>query len=216
MRKIATLAVAIAATAAMTTGIAACGADSTAATPTQGQSAASVNDVQDQNETATITGYNTAMHNPDNRYPGQSMANSLELKMLRERDLFLNDSTKTMYIYIFPSGRNEVFFSTVRGKVSSMASEMTATHGIYKDANGYQSGGGGNVSIDIPQDDLSYGGTEFGDNGIFWFDEQGGFHEAGTAGATVMIESMPLKLSAIELPAQAMPADFLAKLKTAK
>jgi hypothetical protein len=136
------------------------------------------------------------------------MSNSLELQALKERDLYLNDSSKIMYIYIFPSGRPEVFFSSVRGKVASMSSEMTPTDGVYG-AGQYNDS---SMTVPIPQDDLSYGGTEFGDNGIFWFDEQGGFHEAGTAGATVMIESSPLTLNAIKLPAQPMDPKVLAQM----
>jgi hypothetical protein len=129
--------------------------------------------------------------------------------MLRERDLYLNDASKTLYIYILPSGRNDVFYSTVRGKVSSMSSEMTATDGVYTDGGEYN---GGNEVVPMPEDDLSYGGTECGDNGIFWFDEQGGYHQACVAGATVMIESAPLSLNAIELPQSAMPANILAQM----
>lgn len=153
-------------------------------TPKVGQNVNNVNQLQDQEQVQTVDGFNTALKNLESQYPAKLMANSLELKMLKERDLFMNDSNKLQYIYIFPSGRSEVLFSSVRGKVSALNSQMTATDGVYLDQG---TGGGGNVLVPMPQDDLSYGGTEFGNDGIFWFAEQGGFHAAGVAGATVMI-----------------------------
>jgi hypothetical protein len=188
-----------------------CFGDTSTPAPAVGQDVHSLNDLQDQNVNETIQAFNIALKNPNDQYPASQMSNSLELQTLKERDLYLNDTSKLMYIYIFPSGRPEVFFSSVRGKVSSMSSEMTATDGVYQGGSCEQ-GGCGNTVVPMPQDDLSYGGTEFGDNGIFWFDEQGGFHEAGTAGATVMIEAAPLKINAIELPAQPMDLKILEQM----
>lgn len=212
MNKIAKAGTAVALVAGMTVAVSACTGDTSAAAPAVGQNVTSINELQGQNQDETIGAYNVAIKDPRNQYPSSQMADPLELQMLKERDLYLNDSSKILYIYIFPTGRNEVFFSSVRGKVSSMNSEMTATDGVFQDPNGYQQGGGGNLVVPMPQDDLSYGGTEFGDNGIFWFDEQGGFHEAGVAGATVMIESSPLSINAIKLPAQPMDPAILAKM----
>lgn len=197
-------------------GLTACQNTTAKAAPAVGQNVHNINQLQDQNENETIQAYNEALKNVQNQYPAALMADPLELQMLRERDLYLNAANKIMYIYILPSGRNDVFYSTVRGKVSSMTSEMTATDGVYQDANGYQSSGGGNEVVPMPEDDLSYGGSECGDNGIFWFDEQGGYHQACVAGATVMIESAPLSLNAIELPQSAMDPKILAQLKGTK
>lgn len=216
MNKITQFGIAAVAAAALSTTLVACDSGNTDSTPAVGTNVTTANQVQDQQENLTVQGYNTAMKNILDQYPAKEMSDPLELQMLRERDLYLNDPNRTMYVYFFPAGRTEVLYSTVRGKISSMSSQMTATHGIYKDANGYQSSGGGNVPIDLPQDDLSYGGTEFGDNGIFWFDTKGGFHEVGSGQGLVMIESSPLPLNAIEMPAQAMPQEFLNKLATAK
>ncbi len=65
----------------------------------------------------------------------------------------------------------------------------------------------------LPQDDLSYGGSACGDDGIFWFDQQGGYHQSCVTAATVMIESSPLSLKAIEMPAQPMDPKILAQMK---
>lgn len=176
--------------------------------PKVGQDVKSVNQIQNQNEQETIKAYNEALKNVENQYPTSQMHNPLELKMLRERDLFLNDESKTQYIYIFPSGRNEVFFSTVKGKVSSMDSQMTATDGIYKIGQ-YNDG---SQAVPMPQDDLSYGGSPCGSDGIFWFDAQGGYHQSCVTAATVMVESSPLSLKAIEMPAQPMDPAILKKL----
>lgn len=191
-------------------GVTACASTGTPA-PAVGQNVHSVNQLEDQNVNETLTAYNVALKSVQDQYPASQMTDPLELQMLRERDLYLNATSNILYLYIFPSGRNEVFYSTVRGKVSSMASEMTATDGIYKN-NSSSASDKDSQSVPIPQDDLSFGGTEFGDNGIFWFDEQGGFHEAGTAGATVMIESAPLTLNAIKLPAQPMDPKILQQM----
>lgn len=192
---------------ALTVSLTACGGHSNPPKNTVGQNVTSVNGIQKQNEVETISAYNKALKNIENQYPA-SQINPLELKMLRERNLYLSDESNVLYMYIFPTGRNEVFFSTVRGKVSSMTSQQTATDGIFN--NKYD---GGTQAIPIPQDDLSYGGSEFGDQGIFWFDMQGGFHEAGTAGATVMIESSPLDLKTITLKAQPMDPKILSQMK---
>lgn len=177
--------------------------------PKVSQDVKSVNQIQNQNEAETIKAYNEALKNVENQYPASQMHNPLELKMLRERNLYLNDENKTQYIYIFPSGRNEVFFSSVKGKVSSMDSQMTATDGIYKIGQ-YNDG---SQAIPMPQDDLSYGGSACGSDGIFWFDAQGGYHQSCVTAATVMIESSPLSLKAIEMPAQPMDPKILAKMK---
>lgn len=208
MKNMKKIAIATAMTAAVALSVTACGGHNSPPKNTVGQSVRSVNGIQDQNQNETITAYNKALKNVENQYPA-SQINPLELKMLRERNLYLSDESNTLYLYIFPSGRNEVFFSTVRGKVSSMESQQTATDGIYKIGN-YNDG---SQAIPIPQDDLSYGGSEFGPNGIFWFDIQGGFHEAGTAGATVMIESAPLSINAIKMPAQPMDPKILDQMK---
>jgi hypothetical protein len=203
------IAVAFGASAMALSLITGCGGKSA---PKVGQNVKNVNQIQNQNEAETVKAYNEALKNVENQYPASQMHNPLELKMLRERDLYLNDESKIQYIYIFPSGRNEVFFSTVRGKVSSMTSQMTATDGIYLN-NGSSNGSKDSQTIPMPQDDLSYGGSPCGDDGIFWFDEQGGYHQACVTAATVMIESSPLSLKAIEMPASAMPAGILAAMK---
>ena len=177
--------------------------------PQVGQNVSNFNQIQNQNEAETVKAYNAALKNVENQYPASQMNNPLELKMLRERDLYLNDENKTQYLYIFPTGRNEVFYSTVKGKVSSMTSQMTATDGAYIDGGQYN---GGNLPLPMPQDDLSYGGSPCGDQGIFWFDAQGGYHQACVTAATVMIESSPLSLKAIEMPASPMDPEILKKL----
>src|SRR5882757_3891353 len=115
----------------------ACSAGHTPPKNTVGQTVTSVNGIQKQNEAETIAAYNKALKNIENQYPA-SQINPLELKMLRERNLYLSDESNVLYMYIFPTGRSEVFFSTVRGKVSSMTSQQTATDGIFN--NKYDGG----------------------------------------------------------------------------
>lgn len=176
------------------------------AAPKVGQDVKNFNQIQNQNEQETVKAYNEALKSVENQYPASQMHNPLELKMLRKRDLYLNDENKTEYIYIFPTGRSEVLFSTVRGKISSMTSQMTAEDGAYMDTGDRN---GGNLALPMPQDDLSYGGSACGDHGIFWFDVQGGYHQACVATATVMIESSPLSLKAIEMPNSPMDPKIL-------
>lgn len=177
--------------------------------PKIGEDVKNFNQIQNQNERETVQAYNEALKNIENQYPASQMHNPLELKMLRERDLYLNDESKTQYIYIFPTGRSEVFFSSVKGKISSMTSQMTASDGAYMDQGDRN---GGNIALPMPQDDLSYGGSACGDDGIFWFDMQGGYHQACVTSATVMVESSPLSLKAIEMPASKMDPKILKKL----
>lgn len=207
MNRMKTLAVGVAAVALMGATTVACSGGSHPPKNTVGKSVNNVNQLQDQNVNETISAYNKALKNVENQYPA-SQINPLELKMLRERNLYLSDESNILYMYIFPSGRNETFFSTVRGKVSSMTSQQTATDGVYK-LGQYNDG---SQTIPIPQDDLSYGGSECGDDGIFWFDIQGGYHQACTTGATVMIESAPLTINAIKMPAQPMDPKILAQM----
>lgn len=203
--------VALSGSAVLVAALAGC-SSTTSSAPAVGQNVNSVNQLQNQNQQETLNAYNEALKNVQDQYPASQMTDPLELQMLRERDLYLNSASTEMYLYIFPAGRTEVFYSTVRGKISAMNSEMTATDGIYTNNAGSGNYEKDSQAIPIPQDDLSYGSTECGDNGIFWFDEQGGYHEACVAGATVMLEASPLKLSAIELPAQAMDPKILAQM----
>lgn len=162
-----------------------------------GQNAGNVSDVQHQQENLTINAYNLCDKQVSCQYPAQQMSNSLEMANLRERLLRFNNPNKLGYIYLFVSGSpNPIFFSTVKGKVSSTGSSMTASTGVER----HSSDSGGNVPVSIPGDDLSFGPEECGDNGVFWFDEANVIHE--WCQGPWLYTDAPLKLPPAVVPLQ--------------
>lgn len=101
-------------------------------------------------------------------YPLAQMRDSLERRNLRERLLRFNKPQKIGYLYVVSFGKF-VGYYVVKGKVSSIQSQMTSTTQTYKD------GRDDNASQAIPSigDDGSYGINEGGDRGVFFFTAQG-------------------------------------------
>lgn len=135
-----------------------------------GQNAGSVNDMTVQLGTMTIDAWNAVKDNPGQAYPVDLLKASLELKQQREKLLRFNTDSKPGWLYLFSQTGVLVAQFTIQGKVSSTQSAMTSNIGVYSDGG---SGGGGNVAIPLPGDDLSFGPNEGGDSGVFWFDQNG-------------------------------------------
>lgn len=134
------------------------------------QDAGNVNDLQTQEERLTIAPFNAIKRDPAQAYPAALLKHSLEMQNLRERLLRFNDASKLGWAYMFTVTGNLVAVLPVAGKVSSTQSSMTTSTGIYMDQG---AGGGGNVPVPLPSDDLSFGPNEGGDSGKFFFTPDG-------------------------------------------
>lgn len=94
-------------------------------------------------------------------YPLEAMKDSIERRNLRERLLRFNQANKIGYVYLLSSTGSVIAFYTIKGKVSSTQSQMTASERI----DGRDCRECANV-IESPGDDGSYGPNE---DGIFFF-----------------------------------------------
>ena len=103
-------------------------------------------------------------------YPLSDMNDSAERANLRERLLRMNNPNKVGYLYELTQNGQVFAMYTIKGKVSSTASQLTNTQSVV-----YRSGehNGGNVVVDSMGDDGSYGPEEGGQNGIFFFTTSG-------------------------------------------
>ncbi len=132
--------------------------------------------------------------------PPPTLKSSLERANLIRRTNLWNDESKVSYIYLISFGKVMAFY-TIKGKVSSVNSQLTNTDqltwkcvkadGTYDD-NGYCNSFGENVvsgSIPSPSEDGSYGTN--GD-GIFFFTTEGTYVEWS---GEYMLADQPLKLS---------------------
>lgn len=133
------------------------------------QAAGNVNDLQDQQESLTITPYDRIKTNPLDAYPAKLLTDSLEMRNLREKLLRFNDPSKLGWAYLFTPLGQLIAILPVKGKISSTQSTMTTSVGVYKSSNGSGNSGGGNVPVDLPGDDLSFGPNEGGPAGKFFF-----------------------------------------------
>lgn len=134
------------------------------------QNAGSVNDMVVQEGALSYMAWNQVKSNPDLAYPYQLLKESLELKQQREKLLRMNQAEKIGYAYLFSPNGQLIAFLPVQGKVSSTQSSMTTSVGVYSSTG---SSGGGNVPVELPGDDLSFGKNEGGDNGQFFFTPDG-------------------------------------------
>lgn len=126
----------------------------------------SINQLVTQQANLTLAAYNQVAKNPNCVYPAGQMKTSLELENLRKKLLMFNEPTKLGWVYLFTPMGQLIAYLPVQGKISSTQSGMTATTDVYASGG---SSGGGNVAVDMPADDLSYGPNEGGDQGIFFF-----------------------------------------------
>lgn len=93
-------------------------------------------------------------------YPVDEIDYSLERANLRKKLLLENDPDKVGYVYIMSFGRF-IGYYTVKGKISSNQSQMTATDLVAKICEGCD-----RMVVTAPGDDGSYGENE---QGIFFF-----------------------------------------------
>ena len=100
-------------------------------------------------------------------YPLNAMNDSLERRNVRERLLRFNDASKIGYIYLLGFTGNVVAYYTIKGKVSSVNSQLTITNQVTS------CGDGGGCVVDSMGDDGSFGPNEGGDAGIFFFTTEG-------------------------------------------
>jgi hypothetical protein len=125
-------------------------------------------------------------------YPLGAMTDSAERANLTERLLRMNNPNKIGYVYEFTQNGQVIQHFTIKGKVSSTASQLTNTQNIVDMcSSGYCP-----VAVDSMGDDGSYGPEEGGDNGIFFFTTAGVMVEwNGTwlyADAALDVTSAPL------------------------
>lgn len=100
-------------------------------------------------------------------FPEAEMRDSLERRNLRERLLRFNKPQKIGYLYVMSFGKF-VGYYVVKGKVSSVQSQMTTTVQTWDCG-----GANGGCSVESIGDDGSFGPNEGGDRGIFFFTAQG-------------------------------------------
>lgn len=121
-------------------------------------------------------------------YPIDQMGDSLERRNVKERLLRFNDADKIGYVYLLTLTGNFVGFYTIKGKISSVQSQMTISQQIVRTCDGC-----GSFVVDSMGDDGSYGSNEGGDNGIFFFTTEG----------TMVETTMPWLYSDAPLPVDA-------------
>lgn len=103
-------------------------------------------------------------------YPIGQMNDSAERANLRERLVRMNDPHKIGYVTEMTQNGQVIAHYTIKGKISSMGSQLSNTHNIL----GLQSAP---AVVDSMGDDGSYGPEECAQYGIFFFDTAGGMHE---------------------------------------
>lgn len=102
-------------------------------------------------------------------YPVDELKDSLERRNLKERLLRTNNPNLQGYVYLMSFGKF-VGYYTVKGKISSVQSQMTTDNLVVDKSHGA-------VTVNAPGDDGSYGQNEGGDKGIFFFTTEGAFVE---------------------------------------
>jgi predicted small secreted protein len=107
-------------------------------------------------------------------YPLSQMNDSDERANLRERLLRFNNPAKIGYLAELTQNGQVFAYFTIKGKVSSTASQLTPSQNINYNTG---SDGGGNTVTESMGDDGSYGPEECGATGVFFFDTAGVMHE---------------------------------------
>jgi hypothetical protein len=103
-------------------------------------------------------------------YPVAQMKDSDERANLRERLLRFNNPNKIGYLAELTQNGQVMAYFTVKGKVSSMGSQLTPSQNI----NAHYDG---NPVTESMGDDGSYGPEECSSLGVFFFDTNGVMHE---------------------------------------
>jgi hypothetical protein len=124
-------------------------------------------------------------------YESSDPTDPLELKNLARRLQYFNSKGSTGYVYLLAPNTSQVIgYYVISGKVSSTGSQMTSTQAVTNCASDH---GGSCSAVDSIGDDGSYGPSEGGPDGVFFFTT------AGTLIETVMpwvYSSQPIKLYA--------------------
>lgn len=107
-------------------------------------------------------------------YPVAQMNDSDERANLRERLLRFNSPAKIGYVAELTQNGQVMAYFTVKGKVSSMGSQLTPTQNINYNTG---SDNGGNTVTESMGDDGSYGPEECSAYGVFFFDTANVMHE---------------------------------------
>jgi hypothetical protein len=128
---------------------------STNSTPSAGQA--------QQSDQAIVGQYQAALTAAE-PYPLAQMKDSTERANLIEKLLRFNDPNKIGYVYELTSTGQIWSFYTIKGKVSSTDSQLTATNTISDAPHGTS------ATVASPGDDGSYGPNE---PGIFFFTTEG-------------------------------------------
>lgn len=131
---------------------------------------------------------------PKNPFLSQDPPDPLELKNLSRRLLQLNAKGSTGYVYLLTPTGQAIGYWVISGKVSSTGSQMTSTQGIHNCMSGSSQDGGSCAVTDSMGDDGSYGPSEGGPNGVFWFTATGALVE--TADPYWVYSAQPIKLYA--------------------
>lgn len=134
------------------------------------QDAGSVNDLVVQQGELSIQAWNQVKADPSQAYPVSELRSSLELHQQRERLLRFNVKEKTGFAYLMLPGVGVMAKFPVLGKISSTQSSMTTAVGVYSNGG---TGGGGNLTVELPGDDLSFGPNEGGPDGKFFYTPDG-------------------------------------------
>lgn len=121
-------------------------------------------------------------------YPADRLKDSLERRNLRDRLLRTNVPNKIQYVYLL-SFSEPLGYYTIKGKVSSTQSQMTADQ-LRVDGN---CSGCGDIVVTAPGDDGSYGANE---NGIFFFTTEG---VMVTTNLDYIVSDQPLPFNVPEL-----------------
>lgn len=128
-----------------------------------------------------------------NPYLSQDPSDPLEQKNLAKRLQQFNSKGSTGYVYLLAPNTSQVIgYYVISGKVSSTGSQLTATQGVHNCSGGGTSGSSCSVT-ETMGDDGTYGPSEGGPNGVFFFTS------TGTLIETVMpwvYSSQPIKLYA--------------------
>jgi hypothetical protein len=101
-------------------------------------------------------------------YPVAAMTDSAERANLKARLIRLNDPNKIGYVYGLSSTGQVMAFWTIKGKVSSMGSELSNTQNVLNNVGNLD----GSI-VDSAGDDGSFGPEECAATGIFFFTSPG-------------------------------------------
>ena len=115
-------------------------------------------------------------------YPADQLKDSLERRNLVERLLRTNQPNKIGYVYLLSFSGQPLGYYTIKGKVSSTDSQMTTGDLVIPRT-------GGDVVVNAPGDDGSYGPNE---PGVFFFTTENAFV---TTNLNYLYSDQPLPLN---------------------